>query len=94
MTGLCMAIPTSRKGMTRHQLTQLKKFVMEYGLGHSIIQVDNEPAIIHLAEVAARELGLPYRHATTHKHQGQGAVERFHQTLFAQVLAIKFDLVD
>eukprot|EP00971_Amphidinium_carterae_P201720 4002864-Amphidinium_carterae.1 len=31
MTGLCMAIPTSRKGVTRHQLTQLKKFVMENG---------------------------------------------------------------
>eukprot|EP00971_Amphidinium_carterae_P191983 3809181-Amphidinium_carterae.2 len=25
-TGLCMAVPTSRKGPTRHQLTQLKKF--------------------------------------------------------------------
>eukprot|EP00971_Amphidinium_carterae_P135519 2685033-Amphidinium_carterae.1 len=67
---------------------------MENGLGHSIIQVDNEPAIIQLAEVAARELGLPYRHATTHTHQGQGSVERFHQTLSAQVRSIKFDLVD
>eukprot|EP00971_Amphidinium_carterae_P277858 5515192-Amphidinium_carterae.1 len=38
MTGLCMAIPTSRKGVTRHQLTQLKKFVMENGFGHSTIQ--------------------------------------------------------
>eukprot|EP00971_Amphidinium_carterae_P138266 2739618-Amphidinium_carterae.1 len=66
MTGLGMAIPTSRKGVTRYQLTQLKKFVMENGLGHSIIQVDNEPANIQLSEVAARELGLPYRHATTH----------------------------
>eukprot|EP00971_Amphidinium_carterae_P075847 1498587-Amphidinium_carterae.1 len=66
MAGLCMAIPTSRKGATRHQLTQLKKFVMENGFGHSTIQVDNEPAIIQLAEVAARELGLPWRHSTTH----------------------------
>eukprot|EP00971_Amphidinium_carterae_P099884 1975118-Amphidinium_carterae.1 len=31
MTGLCMAIPTSRKGVTRYQLTQLKKFEMENG---------------------------------------------------------------
>eukprot|EP00971_Amphidinium_carterae_P202151 4011262-Amphidinium_carterae.1 len=36
-----MAIPTSRKGPTRHQLTHLKKFVMENDLGQSIIQVDN-----------------------------------------------------
>eukprot|EP00971_Amphidinium_carterae_P184823 3669245-Amphidinium_carterae.1 len=94
MTGLCMAIPTSRKGATRHQLTQLKKFVMENGFGHSTIQVDNEPAIIQVTEVAARELGLPWRHSTTHTHQGQGAVERLHQTIFAQVRSIKFDLVD
>eukprot|EP00971_Amphidinium_carterae_P348264 6490407-Amphidinium_carterae.5 len=56
---LCMAIPTSRKGPkgpTRHQLTHLKKFVMENGFGQSIIQVDNEPAIIQLAQEAAKEL--------------------------------------
>eukprot|EP00971_Amphidinium_carterae_P130381 2582899-Amphidinium_carterae.1 len=45
---------------------------MENGFGHSTIQVDNEPAIVQLAEVAARELGLPWRHSTTHTHQGQG----------------------
>eukprot|EP00971_Amphidinium_carterae_P350019 6491346-Amphidinium_carterae.1 len=45
ITGLCMAIPTSRKSPTRHQLTLLKKFVMENGFGQSIIQVDNDPAI-------------------------------------------------
>eukprot|EP00971_Amphidinium_carterae_P144271 2858936-Amphidinium_carterae.1 len=33
-----MAIPTSKKGATQHQLTQLKKFVMENGFGGSIIQ--------------------------------------------------------
>eukprot|EP00971_Amphidinium_carterae_P044131 868416-Amphidinium_carterae.1 len=67
---------------------------MENGLGHSTIQVDNEPTIIQLAEVVGRELGLPWRHSTTHTHQGQGSVERFHLTLFAQVRSIKFDLVD
>eukprot|EP00971_Amphidinium_carterae_P115918 2296003-Amphidinium_carterae.1 len=62
---------------------------MENGFGHSVIQVDNEPASIQLAEVAAKELGLPWRHSTTHTHQGQGAIERLHQ-----VRSIKFDLVD
>eukprot|EP00971_Amphidinium_carterae_P189363 3758728-Amphidinium_carterae.1 len=52
---------------------------------YAIDEVDIEPAIIQLAEVTARELGLPWRHSTTHTHQGQGAVERLHQTLFAQV---------
>eukprot|EP00971_Amphidinium_carterae_P162078 3212954-Amphidinium_carterae.4 len=60
-TGLCIAIPTSKKGPTRYQLTQLKKFVMENGFGQSIIQVDNEPAIKQLAEEAVRELTIPRR---------------------------------
>eukprot|EP00971_Amphidinium_carterae_P103270 2044043-Amphidinium_carterae.1 len=87
--GLCMAIPTSRKGPTRHQLTQLKKFVMENGFGQSTIQADNEPAIKQLAEAAARELTIPWRQSLSHTHQGQGSVERFHQALFAQLRAIR-----
>eukprot|EP00971_Amphidinium_carterae_P298970 5939562-Amphidinium_carterae.2 len=35
---------------------------------------------------------IPYTVYDT--HQGQGSVERFHQTLFSQVRAIRFDLVD
>eukprot|EP00971_Amphidinium_carterae_P302762 6015951-Amphidinium_carterae.1 len=89
-----MAIPTSRKGPTRRQLTQLKKFVMENGLGQSITQVDSEPAIKQLAEEAARALTIPLRQSSSHTHQGQGSVEGFHQTLFSQVRAIRFDLVD
>eukprot|EP00971_Amphidinium_carterae_P330111 6462973-Amphidinium_carterae.1 len=48
-TGLCLAIPTARKGPTRVELTQSKKFIMEIGLGQTIIQVDNEPAVLQLA---------------------------------------------
>eukprot|EP00971_Amphidinium_carterae_P301264 5985694-Amphidinium_carterae.1 len=59
-----MAIPTSRKGPTSHQLTQLKRFVMENGFRQSIIRVDNEPAIIQLAQEAARELTLPWRQSS------------------------------
>eukprot|EP00971_Amphidinium_carterae_P024077 475284-Amphidinium_carterae.1 len=74
-TGLCMTIPTSRKGPTKHQLTQLKKFVMENGFGQSTIQVDNEPAIKQLAKEAAHELTIPWRQSSSHTHQGQGLVE-------------------
>eukprot|EP00971_Amphidinium_carterae_P197520 3920177-Amphidinium_carterae.2 len=38
-----------------------------------------------------QELTTP---SSSHTHQGQGAVERLHKTLFAQVHAIKFDLVE
>eukprot|EP00971_Amphidinium_carterae_P323755 6434150-Amphidinium_carterae.1 len=71
LTGLCMAIPTSRHGRTRYQLTQLKKFVMENGFGQSIIQVDYEPAIIQLVQEAAKELTIPWRQSSSHTHQGQ-----------------------
>eukprot|EP00971_Amphidinium_carterae_P102394 2027207-Amphidinium_carterae.1 len=42
ITGMCIAIPTSKKGATQYQISQLKKFVMENGFGGSILQVDNE----------------------------------------------------
>eukprot|EP00971_Amphidinium_carterae_P143627 2845718-Amphidinium_carterae.3 len=67
---------------------------MENGFGQSIIQVDNEPAMKQLAEEAPRELSIPWRQSLPHTHQAQGSVERFHQTLFSQVRAIRFDLVD
>eukprot|EP00971_Amphidinium_carterae_P036686 721007-Amphidinium_carterae.3 len=35
-----------------------------------------------------------WRTSAPYEHQSQGAVERFHKTLFAQVHAIRFDLVD
>eukprot|EP00971_Amphidinium_carterae_P078924 1561677-Amphidinium_carterae.1 len=95
MTRLRMAIPTARKGATRHQLTQLKKFVMENGFGHSTIQVDNEPAIIQIGRSCSpRAWSTVETFHNTHTHQGQGAVEHLHQTLFEQVRSIKFDLVD
>eukprot|EP00971_Amphidinium_carterae_P143212 2837326-Amphidinium_carterae.3 len=71
-----MAIPTSRKGPTRRQLTKLKKFVTVR---------DGE----RLAVEAARKLTIPWRQSSSHTHQGQGSVERSHPTLFAQVRAIR-----
>eukprot|EP00971_Amphidinium_carterae_P160633 3184831-Amphidinium_carterae.1 len=33
----------------------------------------------------AKELTIPRRHSSSHSHQEQGAVERFHKTLFVQL---------
>ena len=76
-----------RKGPTRHQLQHLKRFVMEHGFANSIIQTDGENAITELAQQAAQQLGLPTRQSPTYDHRSQGSVERFHQTLFAQLRA-------
>ena len=57
---------------------------------NSIIQTDGENAITELAQQAAQQLGLPARQSPTYDHQSQGSVERFHQTLFAQLHATRF----
>eukprot|EP00971_Amphidinium_carterae_P043249 850891-Amphidinium_carterae.1 len=68
---------------------------MENGFGPTIIQVDNEPAILQLAQEAAQKHSNPWRQSCSHAHQGQGAaVERFHKTLFAQCHEIRFDLIE
>ena len=90
ITGLCNAVITPRKGPTRHQIQHLKRFVMEHGFANSIIQTDGENAITELAQQAAQQLGLPTRQSPTYDHRSQGAVERFHQTLFAQLRATRF----
>eukprot|EP00971_Amphidinium_carterae_P192928 3828485-Amphidinium_carterae.1 len=67
---------------------------MENAFGGSILQVENEPSILALVQGVAKELELaiPWRAAAAHEQQSQS--ERFHKTLFAQVRAIRFDLVD
>ena len=88
--GLCNAIITPRKGPTRHQIQHLKHFVMEHSFANSIIQTGGENAITELAQQAAQRLGLPTRQSPTYDHRSQGAVERLHQTLFAQLRATRF----
>ena len=57
---------------------------------NSITQTDGENAITELAQQAAQQLSLPTRQSPTYDHRSQGAVERFHQTLFAQLRATRF----
>eukprot|EP00971_Amphidinium_carterae_P061593 1219448-Amphidinium_carterae.1 len=55
--------------------------------GHSTV-------FLQLAQEATRELTTPWRHSSSHSHQGQGAVVRFHTTLLAQRRALWLDLDD
>ena len=63
---------------------------MEHGFANSIIQTDGENAIAEFAQQVAQLLGLPTRQSPAYDHRSQGAVERFHQTLFAQLRATRF----
>eukprot|EP00971_Amphidinium_carterae_P235612 4675712-Amphidinium_carterae.2 len=38
--------------------------------------------------------GGNHRPIQWHTHQGQGSVEKFHQALFSQVRAVRFNMVD
>eukprot|EP00971_Amphidinium_carterae_P350779 6491735-Amphidinium_carterae.3 len=93
ITALCMAIPPSTKGAMQYQLTQLKKFMMENGFGGSIVQENNEPAIVALAQSAAKELSTPWRTSAPYEKHSQRPIDRLQKTLFTQMRAIQFDLV-
>eukprot|EP00971_Amphidinium_carterae_P020453 402951-Amphidinium_carterae.3 len=72
------------KGINAEALKGVKaitRFIVENGLQTTILQSDGEPAILELLMELARQ--LPTR-------QSQGIVERYHQTLFAQLRTIKF----
>eukprot|EP00971_Amphidinium_carterae_P089886 1779508-Amphidinium_carterae.5 len=76
ITGLCWAIPTMTKGLKEVCDGEWLRTI-DHTLQCDYIQVDNEPAIIQLAQEAAQELAIPWSYSSPHVHQGQGAVERF-----------------
>eukprot|EP00971_Amphidinium_carterae_P041561 816197-Amphidinium_carterae.1 len=49
---------------------------------------------MHKKQLVSLQVTIPWRRSSSHSHQGQGAVERFHRTLFAQCRALRFDLVE
>ena len=51
------AIMTHRKGITRHQLHQAKKWIITNGFSDAVIQCDAETSLIQLTEKIASELG-------------------------------------
>ena len=89
-TGMSQAIMTHRKGITKHQLHQAKKWIITNGFSDAVIQCDAETSLIQLTEKLASELGLQHRVSPPYSHQSQGRVERFHRTLHEQIRTIRY----
>eukprot|EP00971_Amphidinium_carterae_P228003 4522488-Amphidinium_carterae.2 len=92
ITRLGFAAVVYRKGATKDAVKAVTRYIVENGLRSTILQTDGEPTIVELATEATRQ--LPYvkmQTSPTHSHQSQGVVERYHQTLFAQLRTVKFD---
>eukprot|EP00971_Amphidinium_carterae_P008655 170267-Amphidinium_carterae.3 len=89
-TGLGHATMVPYKAITR--------FIVENGLQTTILQSDGDPAILEpliqelelLSEMGRRLPHIKIQTSPQHSHQSQGIVERYHQTLFAQLRTIIF----
>ena len=89
-TGMSHAIMTHRKGITKHQLHQAKKWIITNGFSDAVIQCDAETSLIQLTEKIASELRLRHQVSPPYSHQSQGRVERFHRTLQEQIRTIRY----
>lgn len=89
-THIVMAIIVPSESVNRYALAELKRFIHEARRTHAVLlHVDDESSIKASARVCAFEIGsLIMRVVSTASSQGEGIVQRFHQTLFAQARAI------
>ena len=70
-----------------------KSFLYEVGRTNAILQTDDETSIKALTKELARQIsGLTVRVAPTGSKESQGSVERYHQTLHAQIRTLRLAL--
>ena len=94
-TSMSMAVVTPSKALNRYAITEFKRFIFESGRTYAIVQTDDESSIKAMIRGSVRELsGSSIRNAPTGSSESQGSVERFHQTLFAQVRVLRLALAD
>ena len=81
------------KEFTNYAKTEVKKFIYEVGRSHGFIQCDKEKSITAIAKAVIREIGgLQLRRSPLHSSESLGAVERWHQSLFAQARSLRFQV--
>lgn len=88
-----MAIFVPSKSVHRHARTAFKRFIHETGSAHTVLQVDDEPAIKALARALASEIDSHTMRMAPVGSQSQGVAERAHQTLFAQVKPFEWQML-
>ena len=80
------AVYLPSKTVSRYSITEVLKFVQEVSRCEFVIQTDGESALRSLMkEVNKSAPGLRTRIASVGSSQSNGSIERFHQTLTAQI---------
>ena len=94
LTGMCVAIKLPSKKVSDYATAEIRAFLMDCGRTTEVIlQTDQEPAILALVrKIASGLLNAEVRQSPTHSSGSQGAVERFHQTLFGHVRTLRIAL--
>ena len=91
---MTLAVVTPSKSLNRYAITELRRFIFEVGRSYATLQSDDENAIKAFVRAALKEVaGLSSRVAPTGSSESQGAIERFHQTLFGQIRVLKIALM-
>ena len=93
-TGLVSSAIVPKKGVDDYSTNELIRFILESGRGGGelqpgVLKSDQEPAIRSLLRTVAATMGMSVKHSPTYHSQSQGAVERWHQTLWATCRTMK-----
>ena len=98
-TGLTLACVIQAKGKSEYSTAELYRFIQEAGrttatleLGVKPLQTGQESSLRQLVSTVAERLHMPTRTSAAYSHQSQGAVERWHATLWALVRTLKLQL--
>ena len=79
MTGLGLAVLTSKKGYTPHQASQLRRWIIKHGFTKSVLQSDHDTSLMQLVSTVAADLNfLPESVHLTHirfKARWGGSIE-------------------
>ena len=90
LTGLCAAAVVPNRRFSTYAVTEIRRFVYESGRTYGTLQCDQDVSITAVAQAVIRSVGgLNFRHSPQYSSSSQGSIERFHQTLFAQVCTLK-----
>ena len=80
---MSLATTVTSKGHNAYAVSELRRFILEVGRTHGILQSDQEPSIRAVLRSVATELGgRSLRASPTYSSQGQSSGERIHATLY------------
>ena len=87
-----MALTVPNKAVQHdYMINSRRSFIRECGRTNGIIQCDNEPTLKTVATRATAKIGnMTVRQTPAYSSNSRGSVERFHRTLFGQVLRCSF----